>query len=471
MRRFCQYSTVFFLVWAHMAPMVWGETKVDGSIEFGVWYLRNNVSDFEEDGVAYTAQDGYGNTYVQDDYSLLHTRLKLHTGDDKSAMRFHTKGRFLFNLQERNLSIGINERYRYQFDELNIEWAKLFKNTSLFVGRKSNWQTGGIGVDGLTAVISPKDPLEIGLYAGLGVDPRQFTGYIGPNFREEFINPDFQTGGAFASWRNERLQFNVAVNSLLFEMEIDRINVFTQALYRLNDRWRFSGLVDAGVAGDPGLQQLQLFVQTQLSPKITNDLSYYRYQSIFFAASDASGISVPTDINPNFDLGDEVQNTYYRRISNHTKFKLKKNYFFTRFSHTYREFDQRTRKDYVIGYRDPEIGNSEVDMTIKTTIIDNFRSFHTNFDLLLGFDVIASQLRMELGGTLSANEREVFEDFAPTDRVQRDQEGVGRVNLIYQPSLKIAWYLMYAYYKQVDAVNLDQTVNLHEVYLSTNVRF
>ncbi|MCB1197636.1 MAG: hypothetical protein KDK51_04625, partial [Deltaproteobacteria bacterium] len=54
---------------------------------------------------------------------------------------------------------------------------------------------------------------------------------------------------------------------------------------------------------------------------------------------------------------------------------------------------------------------------------------------------------------------------------ETEQESVLRANMIFQPTLKMAWYIQYRLYNQVDAVNNDQKVRLHEVFISTNLRF
>ncbi|MCB1198650.1 MAG: hypothetical protein KDK51_09770, partial [Deltaproteobacteria bacterium] len=455
-RRLWTYVFVSLFLPLQVWAKINNDQQVNGSLETGFWYVANDVSAFAEDGASYTSQDNYGETYVQDSYMLFHARLKLDTGKKRDPFRFHTQTRFLYNLKDRNYTLGINERYRYQFNELNVELNEAIGKSQIFLGRKTNYQVGGIGVDGLTMIFNPKETFDIGLYAGLGVDPRQFTGYIGPNYRENPINPDFLTGGLFTSVRVQKLTIDFAVNSLFHEFSLDRLNVFTQWMAQLHEKWNFSGLLDVGAAGDTGLVQAQAFVHTKVTAKITNQLGYHRYRSVFFDQSDASGIPVPASINPNFSLGDAVNTTYYQTFSNHTKFKLEKNYFFTRVSFSKRAFDDLKRKTFSIGYRDPHIRDSAFSATLKTTLIDNYKSYHAITDLMVGMDIIEQRLEFEIGGSISHNQRQAYQNFVAVDgQFETEQESVLRANMIFQPTLKMAWYIQYRLYNQVDAVNND----------------
>lgn len=472
MKSIATYAICVSMICSSAFAKINRDQNIKGSLQTGIWYLKNNVSDYSDNATTYTAQDGYGNSYVQDDYMLFHARMKLDTGKKKDPFRMHAHGRFLYNIKDTNYTIGINERYRYQFKELNVELNEAIGKSQIFLGRKTNYQVGGISIDGLTMIFQPKQDLDIGLYSGLGVDPRQFTGYIGPDYRENPINFDYLAGGLFTSLRKPKFQFDLAFNSLLHEFSLDRMNAFTHFMIHLHDKWSLSGLLDIGVAGDPGLIQSQAFLHTRVTSRITNQFGFHRYRSVYFDQSDASGVPVPSDLNPNFTLSTITNTSHYQTFSNHTKFKFQKNYIFTRFSFSKRGFDDLKRRALTVGYRDPNIAKTGVHTTLKTSLIDNYKSYHAIVDLMLGIDIIPQKLEFEAGGAVSYNERQVYQNFMPVDgSVESEQESVLRANVIYQPTLKMAWYIQYRMYNQIDAVNNDQKITLHEVFLSTNLRF
>jgi len=451
------------------------ESKLKGSVEAGYWFVQNNVSGFSDanTGVSYTAQDGYGNAYVQDNYMLFHARLKLKSGNEnKDTVGFKFQGRTLINYKPQAYSLGPNDQFRATLKDFYGFYRFGDGVGTLFFGRKTNHHVGGISVDGITLKFNPTEALNIGLYGGLGVDPRQFTGYIGPQYQLNPINPKYFTAGIFGGFRNNTFSIDGAINSLLYDFKMDRLNFYTQLMAKINEVWRVSGLADIGLSGDPGLVQTQLYIHTHITPKISNQLGFHRYRSIYFAESDASGIPVPASINPAFDLGTQVNTSYYNTFSNHTKFALENNYFFTHIRFSKRTFDELKRTSFVIGYRDPNIQRSGVSTTIKTALIDNYKSFHAWIDMMLGIDILPRTLNLALGGRAGFHQREVFQGFQPLPgQTVNDPESTLRANLTYRPSLKTGIYIQYRLHNQTDAVNLNQKVILHEVFMNTNIRF
>jgi hypothetical protein len=446
-------------------------TDVQGYLNTGVWYLKNDLAS----NPAYISADNYGQSYVQGDFALFNANLTLdalHMNDPGSDVDIgiHLKGRALYNLLDHDYTLAPNDKYRYQLDETNVQFA--FRNADLWVGRHTVYEAGGIGVDGATALFHKSDRFGFGIYAGLGNDPRTLTGYIGPTYKTVPFNSDFYAGGLFTRIHAEKFQMDIGANTLVFNRKVDRSNFFTQFFWNAKPSWSYFGMLDIGFMGDKGLQKGMLGVNTKITPKLTNRFSFSEFRSIFYSQSDASGIPVPTGLNPTFVVGTNVNTSEYYTGRDEIQIRFDQNYVFTGLEFARRTFDHQNRAKYLLGYFDPSIFGSEYDFRIETDIIDNYVSFNSSIDMMVGRDFANNKFRAEVGETLYANERDLYEGGVfVNSKGQVEKETTARANLQYSPTHTLAFFLNYAYYKEIDVYNLNQAVHTHEVYLSSNIRF
>lgn len=460
-----------FLVVFFMTATVFG-TELKGYLNTGVWYLKNNLASDPN----FITDDGYGQSYVQGDFALFNANanfdfLHLNNPSASTQVSAHLKGRFLYNLMDNPYSLSPSERYRYQTDEANVQTESNMMD--LWIGRHTVYETDGIGVDGLTGLFHIKnEQFGIGVFAGLGNDPRTLTGYIGPSYKTDPFTADFYTGGTFAKLHYDKFQMDMGVSTLLFKKSVDRSNFFTQFHWIASNAWSFSGFADAGFMGDKGLQKGLFMITTKMTPKLTNRFSFSEFRSLFYDASNISAIPVPASINPTFDIGTDVNTTEYYVLRDEIQYRFDRNYIFTGVEFGRRTFDDLNRVKYTLGYFDPVFLKSEFDFRIQADIIDNYRSFNSSIDVMIGRDFSNEKFRAEIGGTFYANERDLYLDNAfVSSSNEIEKETTGRVNFQWNTAHNLSWFLNYAFYKETDVVNVDQQVLTHEVYLSSNLRF
>jgi hypothetical protein len=459
----------FFLLLLLSIPA--GATEIDGYLNTGVWYLKNNIADNPD----YTADDDYGNSYVQNDFALFNASLNFNAlglNDPSSGYKInaHLKGRALYKLLDSEYTLAVPDKYRYQLDETNIEYEA--KKFNLWVGRHTVYETGGVGVDGATTFFHLKDESGIGVYGGLGNDPRTLTGYIGPSYKTDLFNADFLTGGIFGKIRKEKIQWDLGVNALYFDKKVDRTNFFTQLYWNANKVWSFSAMLDAAFMGKTGLQKALLGITTRASEKFTNRFSVSEFESYFYKASDASGIPVPTGLSPAFIVGTEVDTSRYYRVYDEIQYNFNRNYIYTGLEFAKRTFDDQDRVKYTVGYYDPGIFESPYDVRFQTDIIKNYVGFNTSIDMMVGREFGSGVFRTEAGATFYANERDLFQGNAFVNtQGQVEKESALRLNMEWMTTRKLAWFLNYAFYQETDIDNNNQKVKLHEVYISSNIRF
>lgn len=447
-------------------------TEVRGSLNTGVWYLKNDLANNPD----YLSADSYGQSYVQGDFALANANLTLdalhmNRPGASTDISLHFKGRGLYDILDRSYSLAPDDRYRYQLDETNVQFG--MRSMDLWLGRHTIYETGGVGVDGITAVFKTSEAVGLGVFAGLGNDPRTLTGYIGPTYKTAPFNADFYTGGAFTKVHTEKFKMDVGVNTLFFKKKVDRSNFFTQFFWNATPNWGFSAMLDAGFMGDKGLQKGLLMISTKITPKLTNRFSVSEFRSLFYKQSDASGIPVPSGLNTTLlAVGTQVDTSEYYTVRDEVQIRFDQNYIFTSVEGARRTFDDRNRFKYTVGYFDPEIFASDYDVRLQVDVINNYVSFNTALDIMVGRDFSNDKFRAEIGGTFYANERDLFENGVfVNSKGQVEKETTGRANLQFNATHALSLFLNYAFYKEVDVFNLNQAVHTHEVYFSSNIRF
>ena len=445
--------------------------ETHGYINTGFWFMKNDLAS----NPTYTATDGYGNSYVQGDFGMFNADATidfLHLNDPRSKtdISVHLKGRFLDNVLGNPYTLAPDDKYRYQADEANVEINS--GSTDILIGRHTIYESGGVGVDGITAIFSSPKHFGLGVFGGLGNDPRTLTGYIGPTYRTIPFNSDFLTGGAFTKIHYDRFQMDNGINTIYFHHSVDRSDFYTQFNWLPVAAWTFSGYLDLGFMGDKGIQRGLLAINTKVTKKLTNRFSFSEFRSVFYAASDAGGIPVPATFNAAFPLGTVVNTSEYYYVRDEVQYRFDRNYFFTGLEHGHRTYDGGDREKYFLGYYDPVIFDSPYDFRIQTDIIDNYLSFNTDIDIILGRNFYNDKFRAEIGGTFYANERDTRLNnavTAPSGEVEK--ETTARINLQWNMEHNISWLLNYAYYTEVDVVNNNDHVHTHEIYVSSNLRF
>ncbi|MEZ4845745.1 MAG: hypothetical protein R2877_01875 [Bdellovibrionota bacterium] len=446
-------------------------TEMKGYLNTGVWYLKTDAQSSPD----YVSNDGYGQSYVQGNFALLNANtsldfLKLNSPSSSTEINVHLKARGLYDLLDRTYTLSPSDKDRYQIDEANIELD--FGKSNLWLGRHTIYEAGGLGVDGATALFDTSENFGVGFFGGLGNDPRNLTGYIGPTYRTTPFNADFYTGGVFTKMHTEKFQLDTSINTLLFKRKVDRSNLFAQMLWAANKTWTFSAIADIGFMGQKSLQRGLLGVTTHINPKVTNRLYLTQFRSLFYKQSDVSGIPVPSGLNPTFVVGTAVDTSEYYTARDEIQYRFNQNYIFTGMEYARRTFDDRNRFRYTLGYFDPMIFGSEYDFRIQTDIINNYISFNSSIDVVVGRDFANDQFRAEVGGTFYANERDLFENGTfVNSKGQVEKESTWRANFIFNATHAMSFFLNYAYYTEVDVFNLNQNIHTHEVYFSTNVRF
>lgn len=468
--RFLVLTALFsFLAWRGAQA-----TEVHGTGELGLWYLQNNVAD----SAAFVADDNVGVSYVEKRYTLANFGLRLEAldllnGGENPKLNTRFKGRLLWNVGEHGTSLGVPDKTRQQIDEFSAEIAGIGEGVDLWVGRQTLYEAGGIGVDGVRGIYHVSKTLNVGAYGGLSNDPRNLTGYIGPSYKSGLFSARFQSGGAYISQQSERLKVDAAFNAELFKAKMNRLTLFSQAVYQLNPVWGFSALTTIGVAGDRGLKSVAGVLTSRPMPRITNTLSFSRYATLVYRESTSSAILVPAGIDAALVGGNDVSTSSYNSGREHLQIRvLDRNYIFGAFQFTRRTFDGQNQLKYTAGYRDPTLFGSTFDLRLQTDVIDNYRGFSTVFDTLLGKEFLDGALRLEGGATFYANERDLYVgNLFAQSAGEVEKEYSLRFNLYCLAGQKISWFLNYALHNEKDVANNRQKVRTHDLYVATNFRF
>ncbi len=449
-------------------------TEIDGSADLGFWFVANNLSQNSR----FLANDGVGDSFVEDRYTLLNLGLNVKAQDLfraslNSKTNGYLKGRGLINIEEKGYTLGTPNRSRYQVDELALEFQKVVPQLDLWLGRQTLYEVSGVSFDGLRALYHLGTTFDLAVYGGLGTDPRTLTGYIGPSYKSYPFTGKFQSVGIYTSHRGQKIRTDLAFHADLFKAKLDRGYIFSQAIYDATSKWTFSALINYGVLEDIGIKSIQANAISRPTSRVTNTLSFSRYGALVYKESGASVIPVPNQIDEDLVGEEKVNTTSYNSIRDHLMLRVfDRNYVFGAFQFSRRTFDDQNQMKYTAGYRDPDLLGSTFDLRLQTDLIDNYRGFNSVFDALLGKEFSSGALRIEAGGSFYGNERDDLLDNEPTPNPrQTEKEYTLRSNLYYVTTQKVSWLLNYALHNEIDATNQDQKVRSHEVYLATNIRF
>lgn len=460
-----QSRSVRIAIFAALSFLCADAAEWSGGLDLGYWYLKNNISS----GSSVIRDDGIGNILIDDSYSLFIFNFRAKGEEVFTSTNFHVDARSLLNPFDNRYSLGADQ------DRLDIrQFAFEIRGDSVDVwaGRQRILEAGNIGVDGLRTVLHMNEATDLAFYGGIGNNPRNYTGYIGPFYEGNPFTIKLQTAGAYVSTRLKDFQFDAAFNSLFFEFKPDRVFLFTQALYHVNPKWSLSGAMQFSFKGYTGFETLQTSVITRPTKKFTNTLSFYRFVALLYAESSASVIPPIIFSDPALVGGTNLNTTSYYSVRDHFMLNvMSSNYVFGAVEFSKRGFDDRTRVKYTAGFRDPALFNSEWDLRVQTDLIQNYRGFNSVLDFLIGKEFSEGRFRIDTGVTLFSNERDDFSGNLPSaDPRQTDEEYTLRFMATWIQTAKVAWNAHYNYHHEVDATNLNQDVNTHEFFIMSNFR-
>lgn len=439
----------------------------NGGVDLGFWYIRNNLSD----NPLLLQNDGIGETYIDDSYRLFILNARgVGLGVFSKNTNFHFDMRSLLNPFDDRYTFGVAQN-RFDVRQLAIETRN--DNFDLWWGRQRILEAGNVGLDGVRTVIHTSPTMDVGVYGGLGSNPRNYTGYIGPYYEKNPINLKLQAFGAYLSHRQDHFSIDAALNTLFFKFKPDRLFFFTQAMYKINPVWSLSGVMQASFNDYKGFETLQASVITRPSKKWNNTLSFYRFVTLSYKESRASAIPVGPVIDPDIIGGVLLNTTSYYSVRDHIMVHvMNSNYIFAAIEYSKRTFDDLSRMKYTAGFRDPELFNSSWDLRVQTDLIQNYRGFNSMVDFLVGKEFLSGKTRLDFGATLFSNERDIYVDYVNSGLTrQSDEEYRLRILGTWLQTQKLMWNASYAYNHEVDATNNNQDVNFHEFFLMTNVRF
>lgn len=436
-----------------------------GSLGMGAWYLRNNLQD---------NANVPDNDLLEKDYSLFLLNFKT-TGKNlfSSDTNLYIDASSLLNPLDKTYSLGV-EQNRFEIRQFALELKNITDSSDLWLGRQLIFEAGAIGVDGLRSVLHLSEHTDLGLYAGLGSNPRSYLGYIGPYYEWRPFNVQTQALGAYTTVRGQKLHLDFALNALGFDFKLDRLFSFTQASYNINPVWTLSALVQYSMKGFVGPESLQASIITRPSKKFTNTLSFYRFTALQYPRSQVSIIPVTSNILDPTPVGNnQLNTTSYNTLREHMSLNLlNNNYIFASAEYSKRTFDNLTRKKFTMGFHEPELFSTNLDFRVQTDLIQNYRGFNSSVDLLLGKNFMDGKIRVDTGATLFSNERDVYNNYASTNTLrQSDEEYALRGLLTWIQGRKTTWNLSYTFFHEVDADNNNAPVNTHELFLMTYVSF
>ncbi len=467
---------LLFLLIASFPFLTARASDVSGYGDIGIWGVFNNLSD----NPLFQADDRVGKSYVNSRYSLLNVGLKLDGKDifdsqGETKWNTHIKGRGLFALEDTQYTLAPGDRTRQELDELNLEALILGGDASIWFGRQQIFEAGGVTFDGLRGVYHYSEKWDLGLFGGLGADPRNLTGYIGPMYRQNPFTLDFQTMGLYSSYRAGTFKIDSSINGNIYKQHLDQFLLYSQAIYQLNSVWNFSGSMLADLAsGQMGFRWFQANISARPTSRVTNTLSFDRYMALIYKASDASAIPVIPGVDATLVGGTQVSESTVNTVRGESQVRIfARNYIFGSVEYSRETFDDLDRLKYTAGYRDPALFGTPTDIRIQMDVFEGYRGFYTGFDGLIGHDFSQGLFRLEGGGTFYSNERDVYFNNVPMNPLirQTEKEYAMRLNGFYNPSAKVTWMLNYALYFENDATNQDQGVNVHEIYLASHFRF
>ncbi len=441
--------------------------QVEGSADFGMWYVHNDLTD----NPLIQVNDEAQNTYLRSNYMLFQTGLKLDAKDltsqeEDQKINGHFRGRLLWNPDQHAYTFGTANRIRDQIDDLSVQLENLAEQTDLWMGRQTIWEAGNPVVDGARVVYHPESDVDLALYGGLGGSPSNLTGYIGPYYRTNPFSLDFQTAGTYATYHGPEWKLTGAFRTDLFKGSLDRATVFAQGSVPFSLTWSVAGLVEYDVAGKPGLKNGEFFLTSRPTRDVTNTLSFARWSTVAYKESNASAIPVPAGMDPSLVGGNEVDTSSYNVVREHIMLRVfQRKYIFGAFQFTHRTFDEKNQLKYTAGYRDADLLDSGLDLRFQVDLIDNFLGFNTAFDALIGKDFLNGLWRVETGGSMYADER------TTTAARETDKQYALRWSTYYNQSRTLSWVLNYTFYRDMDVINDNQKVHTQDVYLGTHVTF
>ncbi|MCI5071707.1 hypothetical protein MRY82_02035 [bacterium] len=448
------------------------DQQFNGHLNLGYWSVRQNTLD--QDNAL--QNDGVGLDYLQDRYRLLMLDLRLYqqkTISNTKQTNFRFVGKSRFNLDESAYSLAYNQKNRYDIRELSLEYKNLFAGHDFWLGRQIVFQSGGMRFDGARIVFNLDSSKQLGFFSGLGQDPRSNLGFIGNDQNNQLISTDFFSLGSYYQLKNDTLNFSSSFNALLYQGQIDRLYSFIHSSYTPHRRIRLSALLNFAFVPQ-SLDQLMLNIYYIFSDQVNNSLSFTRWSNVEYAASQSSQIPSQGQFTPDSYVNGNVFNdTFYTQIRDQISYTfLPGQTLFTGLELTKRSFDDLNRSRYFIGYKNNALFDPSIDFKSQINFINNYKSAHVAFDVVLGKDFSDGKLRLESFFNRVRTERDVYlNNSLSTLPTENEQEYSFGGNAFWYFSRKNLLHARYQIFKEEDSLNDNDAITVNDLYVGTSFKF
>ncbi|MCB9528437.1 MAG: hypothetical protein H6701_08600 [Myxococcales bacterium] len=353
--------------------------------------------------------------------------------DDK--LRLVLDGTFLLDATDaRERRFGRTESLD-QVRQLYVEQPGLFGDRlDLVLGRRIIPEAGNAWFDGLEARLRLTDAAAIGLYGGLAPDPIDYA-----------LTLDRQAAGAYAMYRDRRVDASVAYNVELTTRSdpetvpgsyapvpppdgmLDRHHAFGRVHVGLTDDLFFATYVIADFATDPQITTLLGSLDYTPTRAVNLTLNVSRYA----LAQYRDEIIYQNVVEPNqaLVLGDEVIDLSYDRARLSAALRFGESYrHYQSIEYKRRSIDGLDAWSYTLGLQDADLFGLGTHADVQAQLRDNFES-----DSVL----VSLELEQDLGATVTLDARFTFFDgkSVDTERARAFDEA----QRLYLMGLSVFW--------------------------------
>lgn len=324
-----------------------------------------------------------------------------------------------------------------QVRQLYIEQPGLFGDRlDLAVGRRIIAEAGNAWVDGIEARLHLADHLALGLYGGLAPDPINYA-----------LTLDRQATGAYATWRDKRIDASLAYNVELTTRSepetvpgsyapvpppdglLDRHYGFGRVHLELTDGLYLATYLLVDLATEPRITTLLGSLDYTPTRAVNLTLNVSRYS----LAQYRDEIIYQNVIEPNqaLVLGDEVIDLTYDRARLSGALRFGESYrHYQAIEYKHRSIDGLNAWSYTIGLQDDDLFGLGTHADVQAQFRDNFES-----DSVL----VAVELQQDIGTSVTLDARFTLFDgkAVDTERARAFDEA----QRIYLMGLSIFWRL------------------------------
>ena len=217
-----------------------------------------------------------------------------------------------------------------------------------------------------------------------------------------------------------------------------------------------------------------LNVYSIFSDKLNNSLSFTRWSNVEYAASQSSQIPGQGQFTPDSYVNGNVFNdTFYTQIRDQISYSfLPAQTVFTGLELSKRSFDDLNRSRYFIGYKNNALFDPSIDFKSHINFINNYKSTHLAFDILVGKDFSDGKLRLESFFNRVRTERDVYlNNSLSTLPTENEQEYSFGGNAFWYFNRKNLLHARYQVFKEEDSLNDNDSITVNDLYLGTSFKF